>query len=428
MPLNAGADADHRLQAEHWLAVLQAGNHEEQHLARTELGLILEQLGLRSDAIEAYRANVAAHVLDRRPYERLAALARAEDDPALEATALRALADLLDPPAPASRPPAEVAPLAAPMPSAGPDLAPVEPPRPVASSGALAWRGPSRLAGGVRGAVQRRLFARSRGLSFVQARPEGGASVHWAALVAGAAVALIVVVLGFTDLVPLTGVARSLLIGSASNASSGSPDVVAFSPVLPVVADAPSPAPIDLRLVADAMALASPTVAMPAPLPLASPSPVLVAVPERCSNASVRFPETRDTEAAIRAAFREYLARQGVTMDPTSALFTGLGEAYVARHSQVVAGWMAVTLQRERRGLSTFSLTDYVASDVVVAVGANEYQLRATVSPQGWADITSWPASSCEGAFIRDPANAHWVELMQATVGDITWALPPATH
>jgi hypothetical protein len=41
--------------------------------------------------------------------------------------------------------------------------------------------------------------------------------------------------------------------------------------------------------------------------------------------------------------------------------------------------------------------------------------------------MRAWPADTCEGAFMRNPANTRWVELMQASVGDITWALPTAT-
>ena len=85
---------------------------------------------------------------------------------------------------------------------------------------------------------------------------------------------------------------------------------------------------------------------------------------------------------------------------------------------------MAVTLQRERRGLPTFPLVDYVASDIIVAAGPGEYQLRATISPQGWSELRALPSDSCEGAFLANPDNARWVEQMQASVGDITWALP----
>jgi hypothetical protein len=174
--------------------------------------------------------------------------------------------------------------------------------------------------------------------------------------------------------------------------------------------------------------VASPTPSATAtPLPTATlvpPTSTLTPLPTRCADAAHRFPATVDPESAVRAAFREYLARQGVTIDPASTLFAGLNTAYVERHAEVVAGWIAVTLQRERRGLAPFTLADYVASDVIVAVGPGEYQLRATVSPQGWAEMRAWPATTCEGVFMGDPANARWVDLMAASVGDITWALP----
>src|SRR5215213_7234183 len=81
-----------------WLALLRDGSTEEQQRARTELGLILERRGLLDEAAEAYERNVAEGASDRRPYERLAALARARGDLRAEARVLRALADLLAPP------------------------------------------------------------------------------------------------------------------------------------------------------------------------------------------------------------------------------------------------------------------------------------------------------------------------------------------
>lgn len=411
--------------------MLRDGSEDEQQRARTELGLLMERLGLVAEAAEAYKANVDAGVSDRRPYERLAAIARAEGNAALEAATLRALTDIIDPPAapPGERPTVESVQASAPalegQAAHGPAPVPVNGVMSVAGPvgrRVQAWR-QSTVAGatGLRDLARRASPGRGKPRELLQALPDGRAGVHWGALVAGVVVTLLVLVVGSTML--------SARFGTSSAASPPSPAVDSPAPILPVVADAPSPAPVDVRLIAEARALASPTVVPPSPVALVSPlpSPTLVALPERCANASLRFPETKDTEAAVQTAYREYLARQGVTIDPTSTLFTGLGQAYAARHAEVVAGWMAVTLQRERRGLSTFSLTDYVASDVVVATGPNEYQLRATVSPQGWSDITSWPATSCEGAFIRDPANARWVQLMQAAVGDITWALPTQT-
>ena len=58
-----------------WLTQLRDGTEAGRQLARTELGLILEARGLLDEAIEAYARNVEVGVADRRPYERLAALA-----------------------------------------------------------------------------------------------------------------------------------------------------------------------------------------------------------------------------------------------------------------------------------------------------------------------------------------------------------------
>ena len=63
-----------------WLTQLRDGTEAERQLARTELGLILEARGLLDEAIEAYARNVEVGVADRRPYERLAALARVRGD------------------------------------------------------------------------------------------------------------------------------------------------------------------------------------------------------------------------------------------------------------------------------------------------------------------------------------------------------------
>src|SRR3954471_3642622 len=95
--VSPGSGSDEQSQAARWLNVLREGSTEEQQHARTELGLILERLGLVEDAATAYQANVDAGVADRRPYERLAGIARTTGDAVLEACTLRARANLLDP-------------------------------------------------------------------------------------------------------------------------------------------------------------------------------------------------------------------------------------------------------------------------------------------------------------------------------------------
>jgi hypothetical protein len=74
--------------AERWLTLLRDGTPEQQALARTELGLILERRGQIDEAVRAYWTNVQAGVSDPRPYYRLAAIHRRLGD---EAAAARGL-------------------------------------------------------------------------------------------------------------------------------------------------------------------------------------------------------------------------------------------------------------------------------------------------------------------------------------------------
>lgn len=495
--MTTSSGQDEPTPAVYWLNLLRDGSGDERQRARTELGCLLEARGLIAEAADAYRANVEAGVADRRPYERLAAIARLQADQTTEAWALRALADLLEPrpaetaesvesppeapdePAlPATRssvnladlaelatapvglpgtepaadpvpvvatetpPPtvtvlADLAALAA-APVTDPDTEVVPAPRveaeavPAATVGGEIVDRPvaePESTGDVDGAPDAERIpapapARERSRRLVQAQAASRPGLWNVAVTAGLALVAVLVVAvaaGFLPgpefLAPLPAQtpvpAQTLLPAQTAPLASASPP----SSSTPV-ASAPSPEAVELRLIADA-STPPPTVAL-----ATAPSPAPVLLPARCADAALRFPETRDTETAVRAAFREYLARQGVSGDSASTRFGGLGDAYAARHAEVVAGWMAVILQRERRGLSTFSLTDYVASDVMVAVGPGEYRLRATISPQGWAEIQSWPVDTCEGAFVRDPANARWIERVQASIGDITWALP----
>ncbi|MGE3912157.1 MAG: hypothetical protein AB7K36_22545, partial [Chloroflexota bacterium] len=235
---------------------------------------------------------------------------------------------------------------------------------------------------------------------------------------------LIATLIGVAVLAVVGGIAMLTPIGQPAPAETAlTAPPPSLSPVLEPsgaerMAPAASPSPT---------ALPSP-VAGARPTTAASPTHTPAPLAARCADAALRFPESTDTATAVRTAFREFMARQGVTADPASTLFAGLSDAYAEHHAEVVAGWMAVILQRERRGLPAFPLVDYVASDVIVAAGPGQYQQRATMSPQGWTELRALNADTCEGAFLRNPANARWVELMQASVGDITWAIPTQTR
>src|SRR5262249_38180882 len=127
-------------------------------------------------------------------------------------------------------------------------------------------------------------------------------------------------------------VGRQLFAETAVPVPSPGPTPLAesASTVTPFPVAAPTPAPLDLRLVLETVA--SPAASAAKASPAASPSPSPTPLPARCADASQHFPETQDSEAAVRTAFREYLTRQGVLLDGPSTLFVGLGEAYAVRH------------------------------------------------------------------------------------------------
>jgi hypothetical protein len=486
-----------------WLALLRDGSEEEQQLARTELGLILEARGLWDDAVEAYERNVAAGVSDPRPYERLAALARARGDRATEARTLRALANILapqslerttltpdstslqtpatsheEPAAPAvPEPPdtldtpteassveseastvpeeataatAQVLPGVDDEPTQrlpGDPTAPDDQPAPSPSAADLAVPAdqppPPEPEPAPASDAKPRPERRGHRQDDQPEDEDPGVALHHVLEMhpedvrhhtpnappqrpprsmgpAGPGMSRVLVTLALLVPVLVVIVGAALAWPAAPEARPAAPPT---GPLLATAAGSPIPT-VEMRLIAGTVSpLASPSTTQ-VPTPAATPTSTPAPLAARCADVGLRFPEAKDSAAAVRAAYRDYLTRQGVTIDAPSPEIVGLGEAYAARHEEVVAGWMAVTLQREQRGLASFPLADYVASDVVVAVGPGEYQLRATVSPQGWSEIRSWPSETCEGAFMRNPAYAHWVDLMQASVGDITWALP----
>ena len=42
--------------------------------------------------------------------------------------------------------------------------------------------------------------------------------------------------------------------------------------------------------------------------------------------------------------------------------------------------------------------------------------LDTMLTPDEWAEIRSWPATNCEGAFVKGPRNAGLVTLMERVV------------
>lgn len=77
------------------------------------------------------------------------------------------------------------------------------------------------------------------------------------------------------------------------------------------------------------------------------------------------------------------------------------------RSNEIVAGWMAVSLQRARRGFPTPSLAQW---------HQDGYTMGRTIPVSEWNDMLTWPADSCEGSFIQNPANSFQVSLVRSLV------------
>ena len=422
----------------YWLARLRDGAADEQAAARTELALILERRGMVADAIEGYRANVAAGVRDRRSYDRLAAIYRSRGDALGEASVLEALVRLLrgtesqtmtalptlsgadttsgSPDAgPAEQHPAAITneredPWATDDVGGSPTASSRAGTRPAAAPSVPGPRGLDPLGqdgqhtatpAGPAYATAPRRGQRPIGRPVPNPGPRGGSMSPAAGILIALLGLLVLIGAVVFALLWTGGRIGGLNLGASTSgqAASGAAD-----------AGAPSGGP------ASGGAPTAPLAAGPAP----TPTPAAPAA--SCWDPAVRFPESQQPADAVREALLEHLRRQDGTVDPTNPQVASLLDAHVQRADELVAGWMGVQLQRAQRRLPQFSLASYLGSELLVPNEAGQYTLRPTISEQGWREIQAWPTDTCEGAFTTRPENARWMSLMRASVGDISWA------
>jgi hypothetical protein len=122
----------------------------------------------------------------------------------------------------------------------------------------------------------------------------------------------------------------------------------------------------------------------------------------QCYDASVRFPEAVNPQAALDEALR------AVGMNPYAA---GDPAVQTIRSDKAVLDlrtslWVADTLWAQRTGHATRSLAEALQEPLA----SQSYLTPPTSIPAWtWAEIASWPPDSCEGAFIRNPRNASLI-------------------
>jgi hypothetical protein len=135
----------------------------------------------------------------------------------------------------------------------------------------------------------------------------------------------------------------------------------------------------------------------------------------RCTDAALRFPALNlsDPRGSVAAGYREH----GVDVDlqrPGAARLTA------DQSEQVLGGWMAISLLMERSGQPAPTLAGWLDADTDKPTLANAIlagrRVDGMVTPDEWATMRGWPASTCEGAFLHDSRNATAVRLMERVV------------
>jgi hypothetical protein len=81
---------------------------------------------------------------------------------------------------------------------------------------------------------------------------------------------------------------------------------------------------------------------------------------------------------------------------------------------------MAISLLMERSGQPAPTLAGWLDADTDKPTLANAIlagrRVDGMVTPDEWATMRGWPASTCEGAFLHDSRNATAVRLMERVV------------
>jgi hypothetical protein len=80
---------------------------------------------------------------------------------------------------------------------------------------------------------------------------------------------------------------------------------------------------------------------------------------------------------------------------------------YMNAAPRIVTGWVAVSLLRERRGYPASTLGQWLADGYTMSFG---------LAPAEWDEMATWEPTSCDGAFLWNPANLDLLALMRLIV------------
>ena len=416
-----------------WLDRLVKGKPDEQARARTEIGLILEARGYQDDAEEAYWTNVQSRSTDRRAYDRLIAIYQQRQDRLSETLVQRQL-DAVFNQSPTGDPDGASSPTGRSL-SASAGLDPDEadaPAYPWASEPASStppvrrlrrrrsdrqpeaaeWRAPIRPPADehpfpvspmppVRRSIPRAQALPIEQAQAMEARPQAlpvsQAGGNARTFRPGASATPFQAAGGRRQRI------TSVPLSARSHRSGGL--IVTQPATLGAILLASIGAAALIALLILAMSRSSATVAT-----AASPGSDL---PARCTTASVRFPGATDPRGAVVAAYRQ----NGVDVEATRP-----GGARLTAESaeQVIGGWIGASLLLEHAGMQAPTLTSWLSQEPGRPTLANALvsgrSIDGILTADEWADAQSWPATTCEGAFLHDPRNAALVQLVQGVV------------
>jgi len=140
-------------------------------------------------------------------------------------------------------------------------------------------------------------------------------------------------------------------------------------------------------------------------------------IPAWCSDAGARFPEWLDPEGAVLEA----------TARPW-------GADVLQRSTEFVAQWIAVRLYQTHHGQPSPTLADIIRIHrgwmSIITPGVRQsfeatmlhnfgLRLPPLFRLERWTEMQSWPADSCDGAFLNN-ADKRLVRLIRSSFGD--WA------
>jgi hypothetical protein len=446
-----------------WLDVLLKGKVEDQARARTEIAMILEERGFADDAEEAYWTNIQANAADRRAYERLIALYQGRKDRLSESLVRRKMEQVLSTGATPLGTETGKPWTPAALPAAGQATAP--------AAKAPASRAPSATSGqdGAAQSVARpvRRLKRAARQAGNDSRAEGRDNPRRGDLPAPAARQVAPVARAATPGAPAAVAAARTAAAPQPHPNTRPTRAQAPAPVqhaqsLPVnEAVTPAASAADSAQRRHRYAALSPNpgkrswrppegliVLQPATIAaflLASVGaaavisfiilafdrggvvPVAAASAQtgqsgqagqagsgnRCSDASARFPGVNDPRAAVVAAYKQ----QGIDVDAPKP---GGPRLTADQAELVVGGWMAVSLLMEHSGQPSPSLAQWLdpgsnGSTLANAILAGR-GLDSMLTHEEWSDMRSWPSTTCEGAFTRDPRNAGPMKQIERVV------------